>query len=48
MKIARVMITLAVAAVTAALGAVEAQAQPAAPMAARNVVLVSDPPWMKV
>src|SRR6202162_1646861 len=40
MKIARVMIALAVAALTAALGAVEAQAQPAAPMAARNVVLV--------
>src|SRR5882672_3383648 len=40
MKIARVMITLAVAALTAALGAVEAQAQPAAPIAARNVVLV--------
>ena len=40
MKIARVMITLAVAALTATLGAVEAQAQPAAPIAARNVVLV--------
>jgi pimeloyl-ACP methyl ester carboxylesterase len=40
MKIARVMIALAVAALTATLGAVEVQAQPAAPMAARNVVLV--------
>jgi hypothetical protein len=34
------MIALAVATFTAALGAVEAQAQPAAPIAARNVVLV--------
>jgi pimeloyl-ACP methyl ester carboxylesterase len=39
MKIARVTIALAVAALIAALGAVEAQ-QPAAPIVARNVVLV--------
>ncbi len=40
MKIARGMIALAVTALTAALGAAEAHAQPAAPIAARNVVLV--------
>ncbi len=41
MKTARVVtIALAVAALIAALGAVEAQAQPAVPIAARNVVLL--------
>src|SRR3981189_3737398 len=43
MKIARVMIALAVAALTAALGAVEAHAQPAAPIAARNHVVAAGP-----
>jgi len=40
MKIARVMIALTVAALTATLGGFEAHAQPAAPVEARNVVLV--------
>ncbi len=40
MKMARVVLALAVAALTAMLGGVEAHAQTAAPVAARNVVLV--------
>jgi pimeloyl-ACP methyl ester carboxylesterase len=40
MKMARVVLALAVAALTAALGGIEARAQTAAPVEARNVVLV--------
>jgi pimeloyl-ACP methyl ester carboxylesterase len=40
MKIARVIMALAVVALAAALSGIEAQAQPAAPIEARNVVLV--------
>src|SRR3982075_510723 len=40
MKMARMVLALAVAALAATLGGFDAHAQPAAPMAARNVVLV--------
>jgi hypothetical protein len=40
MKLAQVVVALTVAALTAILSGVEAQAQPAASMEARNVVLV--------